>query len=110
MMKSLFLLFIWSICLVYIPLYGYTQTSPEEEVEIIKNKERYPNYVLVAAHRGYWADFPENSQGEMAVELGEHRRNGCPPYPGWENGRTGYGLVRGAEIGFCHARRKDALE
>lgn len=47
-------------------------TSVQEVINIIKNKSAHPNYVLVAAHRGYWADYPENSQGayQMAIELG----------------------------------------
>ena len=49
------------------------QTTPVSEiVDIIKHRGNHPNYVLVAAHRGYWADFPENSQGayDMAMMLG----------------------------------------
>lgn len=51
---------------------GFAQVNPDKVIEIIKNRESYPNYVLVAAHRGYWADYPENSQGayEMAIALG----------------------------------------
>ncbi len=43
-----------------------------EIIDIIKHRGSHPNYVLVAAHRGYWADFPENSQGayDMAIMLG----------------------------------------
>ena len=57
-------------CIAFIPRTGNAIT-PDEVVQIIKNKQNYPNYVLVAAHRGYWADYPENSQGayEMAIEL-----------------------------------------
>lgn len=47
-------------------------TSVQDIINIIKDRKSYPNYVLVAAHRGYWADYPENSQGayQMAIELG----------------------------------------
>lgn len=49
------------------------QTSHVQEIiNIIKNRKAHPHYYLVAAHRGYWSDYPENSQGayEMAIELG----------------------------------------
>ncbi len=55
------------------PLDLHGQTMPVSEiVDIIKHRSSHPNYVLVAAHRGYWADFPENSQGayDMAIMLG----------------------------------------
>lgn len=44
----------------------------EKTIDIIKNKSKYPSYVLVSAHRGYWADYPENSSDayKMAIELG----------------------------------------
>lgn len=44
----------------------------EKVVDIIKHRKAYPDYVLVAAHRGYWADFPENSiqAYQMAIEIG----------------------------------------
>ena len=47
------------------------QTSVTDIINIIKNRKAHPHYVLVAAHRGYWADYPENSQGayEMAIAL-----------------------------------------
>lgn len=46
--------------------------SVTKAVEIIKHKQNYPNYVIVAAHRGYWADYPENSAGayEAAMDIG----------------------------------------
>lgn len=46
--------------------------DPDKVVEIIKNKEKYPNYSLVAAHRGYWKDVPENSTAAFddAIALG----------------------------------------
>lgn len=41
-------------------------------MNIIKNRRKFPYYVLVSAHRGYWADYPENSLDafRMAVEAG----------------------------------------
>lgn len=46
--------------------------SIDEIIHIIKNQRLYPNYNLVAAHRGYWADSPENSLGayQKAIEMG----------------------------------------
>lgn len=65
-------LFVGVLFFIISPQIGYTQTTPADVIQIIKNKQNYPNYVLIAAHRGYWADYPENSQGayEMAIELG----------------------------------------
>lgn len=44
----------------------------DDVINVIKHKSQFPNYVLVAAHRGYWADYPENSLGayRMAIEIG----------------------------------------
>lgn len=44
----------------------------QKVVDVIKHRTQYPNYVLVSAHRGYWADFPENSSGayDMAMAIG----------------------------------------
>ncbi len=66
------MLFVGVLVYLLSPQIGYAQTTPSEVIQIIKNKQNYPNYVLIAAHRGYWADYPENSQGayEMAIELG----------------------------------------
>lgn len=66
------ILFVGALFYFLSPQIGYAQTTPAEVIQIIKNKQNYPNYVLIAAHRGYWADYPENSQGayEMAIELG----------------------------------------
>lgn len=48
--------------------------SPEvlKTMDIIKNQAKYPHYVLVSAHRGYWADYPENTLEayRMAMEIG----------------------------------------
>lgn len=47
-------------------------STPDEVMNIIKNRRKYPYYVLVSAHRGYWADFPENSLSAFrkAIEAG----------------------------------------
>ena len=49
-----------------------TKSTPNEVMNIIKNRRKFPYYVLVSAHRGYWADYPENSLDafRMAVEAG----------------------------------------
>ena len=41
-------------------------------IQIVKNKGTYPNYALVAAHRGYWRKYPENSLPayDAAVNIG----------------------------------------
>ncbi len=41
-------------------------------LDIIKHREKYEEYVLVSAHRGYWSTYPENSEEayRMAIELG----------------------------------------
>lgn len=41
-------------------------------IHMVKNRELYPNYGLVAAHRGYWRKYPENSLPayDAAVEIG----------------------------------------
>lgn len=46
--------------------------SLQKTLDIIKHKEKYPEYILVSAHRGYWANYPENSLDayRMAIELG----------------------------------------
>lgn len=43
-----------------------------ETVELIKNKGKHLDYVLVSAHRGYWASFPENTKDayQMAMDIG----------------------------------------
>lgn len=71
-MKRLLLYLIGLLCLLPISIECTAQTSVSEIVKIIKNRKSYPNYVLIAAHRGYWADYPENSQKayEMAIALG----------------------------------------
>lgn len=46
--------------------------SVEKVVDIIKHRNQHPYYTLVSAHRGYWADYPENSTKayEMAMLIG----------------------------------------
>lgn len=41
-------------------------------LDIIKHREKYEEYVLVSAHRGYWSTYPENSLEayRMAMDLG----------------------------------------
>lgn len=41
-------------------------------IDIIKHREKFNEYVLVSAHRGYWSTYPENSEEayRMAIELG----------------------------------------
>ncbi len=48
------------------------QNDVDEIIRIIKNRKEYPNYNLVAAHRGYWANYPENSTAayNAAVDIG----------------------------------------
>ncbi len=57
----------------YLPLTVFTQReSVEKVVDIIKHRQQYPYYTLVSAHRGYWADYPENSTKayEMGILIG----------------------------------------
>lgn len=44
----------------------------QKTIGIIKNRSKYPDYVLVCAHRGYWRSFPENTRGayDMAMQMG----------------------------------------
>ncbi|WP_165044841.1 glycerophosphodiester phosphodiesterase family protein [Dysgonomonas sp. ZJ709] len=53
-------------------VFAQQRLSINQIVHIIKNQRLYPNYNLVAAHRGYWADSPENSLGayQKAIEIG----------------------------------------
>ncbi len=57
----------------FVPMLTFCQReSVEEVVDIIKHRNQYPHYTLVSAHRGYWADYPENSTKayEMAMLIG----------------------------------------
>lgn len=58
--------------LIFMPAYAQTPADVDETVRIIKNRRNYPDYCLVAAHRGYWADAPENSLKayELAIQAG----------------------------------------
>lgn len=63
----------WFVLLLF-PMNAECQNriSIDSIVYIIKNQTEFPNYSLVAAHRGYWADYPENSLGayQRAIEIG----------------------------------------
>lgn len=59
--------------LIFSPSDSWGQKQQVEEiVEIIKNRTKHPHYALVCAHRGYWADYPENSTAayDMAIDIG----------------------------------------
>ncbi len=53
-------------------VFAQQRLSIDQIIHIIKNQRQYPNYNLVAAHRGYWADSPENSLGayQKGIEIG----------------------------------------
>lgn len=61
------------LLVVLLPCFVCAQKEQvEETINIIKHRNLHPNYTLVAAHRGYWADFPENSTKayDMAIAIG----------------------------------------
>lgn len=74
MMRSMFYLYVGIFVFMLIPssMFAQLQQDVERTIEIIKHRNQYPNYVLVSAHRGYWADYPENSINAymMAIEIG----------------------------------------
>lgn len=41
-------------------------------IDIYNNPNKYPNYIMLSAHRGYWKDYPENSGPAItaAIDLG----------------------------------------
>lgn len=41
--------------------YNNFETEFSKILDAVKSPLDYPDYVIVAAHRGYWKDFPENS-------------------------------------------------
>lgn len=47
----------------------FSQNDANTIMTIIKNKKDYPDYYLVAAHRGYWANYPENSEGAYLAAI-----------------------------------------
>lgn len=58
---------------IYIPICAFGQAHTVSEIlDIIKHQEKHPHYTLVAAHRGYWANYPENSSEAFnsAISLG----------------------------------------
>ena len=53
----------------------YSQSQPlpiENLIDIFNNPIKYPNYIMISAHRGYWKDYPENSLPaiQAAIDLG----------------------------------------
>lgn len=70
-MKKIIYAILSVMTVISISDHTYAQTPQLTEVlKIIKNKGLYPNYTLVSAHRGYWADYPENTLGayQMAID------------------------------------------
>lgn len=69
-MKKFFLL-IHLFCFFYISYASAQKEKVLETIEIIKDKSKHPHYVLVSAHRGYWANYPENTIDayQMAINL-----------------------------------------
>ncbi|HBK82107.1 MAG TPA: hypothetical protein DDZ41_00675, partial [Flavobacterium sp.] len=41
--------------------YDFRQNKLDELRDILENPNKYPNYVMLAAHRGYWKYAPQNS-------------------------------------------------
>lgn len=71
-MKFFFMLLsLLGICLQ--SAFGQSKRLPISKlIEIYKNPLKYPNYVMLSAHRGYWKDYPENSLPAItaAIDLG----------------------------------------
>lgn len=57
-----------------LPQCGATGKTPEQLVQIYKDRQSYPNFVLICAHRGIWIhrDNPQNSQASIqnAIDAG----------------------------------------
>lgn len=71
-MKRLFSLFSF-LCILSLSGDVFAQKAKvQETVDLIKNHALHPHYVLVSAHRGYWANYPENTLDayQMAINLG----------------------------------------
>ena len=71
MKKLLILLFLLEVSLQF--CFAQTQPLPISQlIEIYNNPSKYPNYIMVSAHRGYWKDYPENSLPaiQAAIDLG----------------------------------------
>lgn len=71
MKRKLMLLFLFGACLQF----ASAQSSPlpiSKIIDIYRNPSKYPNYVMLSAHRGYWKDYPENSAPAItaAINLG----------------------------------------
>ncbi|MFB3389799.1 glycerophosphodiester phosphodiesterase family protein [Flavobacterium sp. LAR06] len=65
-------LFFLSFMLSQLNVQAQTQITPAEVIAMFKNFRSYPNYVMVAAHRGYWKDSPENTKPayDAAIAIG----------------------------------------
>ena len=60
MKKLLILLFLLGASLQF--CFSQSQPLPISQlIEIYNNPSKYPNYIMLSAHRGYWKDYPENS-------------------------------------------------
>ena len=63
-----------SLMLGMLPLISLAQKSMtiDKLIDIYNNPIKYPDYIMVSAHRGYWKDVPENSLPaiEAAIDLG----------------------------------------
>lgn len=71
MKKLLILLFLLGASLQF--CFAQVQHLPIAQlIEIYNNPSKYPNYIMVSAHRGYWKDCPENSLPaiQAAIDLG----------------------------------------
>lgn len=69
MKKLLVFFFLWGTCLQF----SFSQSlSIDKLIDIFNNPVKYPNYVMISAHRGYWKDYPENSLPaiQAAIDLG----------------------------------------
>lgn len=71
MKRPLFYLWLMLTCVLQVTAFAQSP-SLLKTIDIIKHKPNYPLYALVSAHRGYWADYPENSLEayRMAMEIG----------------------------------------
>ncbi|WP_195668957.1 glycerophosphodiester phosphodiesterase family protein [Bacteroides intestinalis] len=69
MRKKLLSLFLLGGC---IQLAFSQSQSIDKLIDIFNNPAKYPNYIMISAHRGYWKDYPENSLPaiQAALDLG----------------------------------------
>jgi len=70
--KELRFLSVVMLLLTSLVVFPQSRQDVENTIYIIKHRSQYPHYVLVSAHRGYWADYPENSLNayRMAMDIG----------------------------------------